>query len=47
MHFADRLAGAINGNLGQSADVSNAMSEANGYNIVSSKSHKMLPLNKQ
>ena len=48
MHFADRLAGAINGtNLGQSADVSNAMNEANGYNIVSSKSHKMLPLNKQ
>ena len=23
------------------------MNEANGYNIVSSKSHKMLPLNKQ
>ena len=46
IHFADRLAGAINGSIGQSADVSMAMNEANGYNIVSSKSQKMLPLYK-
>ena len=45
MQFADKLLGAINSNV-QSAEVSNAMNEANGYNLVSSKSMKVLPLSK-
>ena len=46
MQFADRLIGAINSNIGQGTEVNNTMTDANGYNIISSKSHKMLPLNK-
>ena len=37
------MLGAMNSNT---SDINKAMDEAHGYNIISSKSHKMLPLNK-
>ena len=44
VQVADRLLGAMKSNQ---SEVSAAMQEAQGYNIVSSKSTKVLPMSKQ